>query len=97
MTVKGLKLKSESFFSISYGILELWRKTLKGEGGFCPSVWIGLRFSKNLPFPLTKKVDKLKIINYKLKDKLASLMLASHYSGQTFYRLKVQDFTMTSH
>ena len=24
MTVKGVKLKSESFFSISYGVLELW-------------------------------------------------------------------------
>ena len=30
MTVKGVKLKSESFFSISYGILELRRKTLRG-------------------------------------------------------------------
>ena len=35
MTVKGVKLKSESFFSISYGVLELWRKNPKGgEGGF---------------------------------------------------------------
>ena len=30
MTVKGAKLKLESFFSISYGILELSRKTLRG-------------------------------------------------------------------
>ena len=29
MTVRGVKLKSGSFFSISYGVLELWRKTLK--------------------------------------------------------------------
>ena len=27
MTVKGVKLKSVSFFSISYGILKLWKKT----------------------------------------------------------------------
>ena len=27
-----VKLKSESFFSISYGVLELWRKTLRGRG-----------------------------------------------------------------
>ena len=26
ITAKGVKLKSESFFSISYGVLELWRK-----------------------------------------------------------------------
>ena len=35
MTVKGLKLKSESFFLVSPGVLELWRKNLKG-GGFRP-------------------------------------------------------------
>ena len=28
MYVKGVKLKSESFFSISLCVLELWRKTL---------------------------------------------------------------------
>ena len=33
MTVKGLKLKQESFFSISCGVLELWRKALGGGGG----------------------------------------------------------------
>ena len=27
MTVKGVKLKSESFFLISPGVLELWRKS----------------------------------------------------------------------
>ena len=36
MSIKGVKLKSESFFSISPGVLELWRKTL-GGGGFRPS------------------------------------------------------------
>ena len=30
MIGKGVKLKSESFFSISYGVLELWRKNPKG-------------------------------------------------------------------
>ena len=29
MTVKGVNLKSESFFLISPGVLELWRKNLK--------------------------------------------------------------------
>ena len=33
MTFEGVKSKSESFFSISDGVLELWRKTL---GGFHP-------------------------------------------------------------
>ena len=35
MSMKGVKLKSESFFSISPGVLELWRKNLRG-GGFRP-------------------------------------------------------------
>ena len=43
MSIKGVKLKSESFFSISPGVLELWRKNLRGGGGFRPPpVQIGL-------------------------------------------------------
>ena len=43
MTVKGVKLKSESFFSIFCGVLELWKKILKGGGGQTPPpVWMGL-------------------------------------------------------
>ena len=38
MTVNGVKLKSESFFSISPGIFELWRKTL---GGADSAPWHG--------------------------------------------------------
>ena len=35
MSVKGVKLKSESYFSISPSVLELWRKNLGGGvGGF---------------------------------------------------------------
>ena len=30
MSVKGVKLKSESYFLLSPGVLELWRKTLGG-------------------------------------------------------------------
>ena len=37
MTVKGVKSKSESFFSISHGVLELWRKNLKGADRPPPS------------------------------------------------------------
>ena len=36
MSVKGVKLKSESFFSISPGVFELWRKNLRGGGGSPP-------------------------------------------------------------
>ena len=37
MTVRGVKLKSKSFFSISYGFLELRGKTLRdGAEGFRP-------------------------------------------------------------
>ena len=35
MTVKGVKLKSESFFPIPHGVLELWRKNLR-EGQIPP-------------------------------------------------------------
>ena len=35
MSIKSVKLKSESFFLISLGVLELWRKNLRG-GGFHP-------------------------------------------------------------
>ena len=36
MTVKDVKSKSESFFSISHGTLEVWRKNLSGGGGRIP-------------------------------------------------------------
>ena len=44
MSLKGVKLKSESYFLISPGVLELWRENLR-EGGFRPPppVQIGLR------------------------------------------------------
>ena len=40
MTVKGVKLKSESFFLICYGVLELRKKNPKGAES--PAVRIGL-------------------------------------------------------
>ena len=42
MTVKGVKLRSESFLSISPGILELWRKTLGGGADSASPAWIVL-------------------------------------------------------
>ena len=36
MTVKGVKLKSESFFSISHGVLELWRKNIREGADSAP-------------------------------------------------------------
>ena len=42
MSIKGVKLKSESFFSISPGVLELWRKNLRGADSTPPPVQIGL-------------------------------------------------------
>ena len=42
MSIKGVKLKSESFFSISPGVLELWRKNLRGADS-PPPVQIGLK------------------------------------------------------
>ena len=45
MTVKGVKSKSESFFSISRGVLELWRKNLRGADS-APLALIGLKMDK---------------------------------------------------
>ena len=36
MSVKGVKLKSESYFSISPGVSELWRKNRRGGGRMPP-------------------------------------------------------------
>ena len=49
MSIKGVKLKSESFFSISPGVLELWRKTLGGRiPPPPPPVQIGLNSSRHI-------------------------------------------------
>ena len=46
ITVKGVKLKSKGFFLISPGVLELWRKNLRGVDSSPPHLaWIGLRRS----------------------------------------------------
>ena len=42
MSVKGVKLKSESYFLLSPGVLELWRKNLRGADS-APPVQIGLK------------------------------------------------------
>ena len=52
MSVKGVKLKSESFVLISPGVLELRRKNLRGELR-PPRAWIGL---KELVLAHSKKV-----------------------------------------
>ena len=40
MSVKGVKLKSESYFLLSPSVLEVWRKNLRGADS--PPVQIGL-------------------------------------------------------
>ena len=42
MSIKGVKLKSESFFSTSPGVLELGRENLRGVDS-APPVQIGLK------------------------------------------------------
>ena len=42
MSVKGVKLKSESFFFNISWRLKLWRKNLKGADSAPPPAWIGL-------------------------------------------------------
>ena len=44
MTVKGVKLMSESFFLISPGVLELWRENVRGGGFSLPGMdWVKLK------------------------------------------------------
>ena len=47
MSIKGVKLKSESFFSIPPGVLELWRENLRGRIPPPPPVQIGLKRKKH--------------------------------------------------
>ena len=46
VSVKGVKLKSENYFSISPGVLELWRKILGAADSAPPPVQIGLNHLK---------------------------------------------------
>ena len=51
MSARGVKLKSESYFSISPDVLELWRKNLRGADSAPPpphQVQIGLKTHLNL-------------------------------------------------
>ena len=50
MTIKDVKLKSESYFLISYGVLELWRKIL-GGGGRVPQCSDRFVAPQNLDLP----------------------------------------------
>ena len=67
MTVKGVKLKSEGFFQVSCGVLELRRKTFGGGGFRLAPVWIGL----NLVFTLLQEFvpQNIHILQVKQQDK----------------------------
>ena len=56
MSIKGVKLKSESFFSISPGVLELWRKNLRG-GGFRPPGPDRVKTPSGMVFTNQKQLD----------------------------------------
>ena len=61
MTVKDVKLKSESFFPISHGVLELQRKNLRGADSAPPPAEIGLtrnRWSFSNPSILSDLIEK---------------------------------------
>ena len=66
MSIKGVKLKLESFFSISRGVLELWRKNLR-RGGFRPPgpdrvkpVWIRALLSSAITLSLRDRALGIK-------------------------------------
>ena len=50
MSIKGVKLKSESFFSISPGVLELWRKNLRGADSPGPDRVNKVNVFESVPF-----------------------------------------------
>ena len=53
MSIKGVKLKSESFFPISPDVLELWRKNIRGMD-IHPPVQIGLSICRGYDFGIFK-------------------------------------------
>ena len=65
ITIKSVKLKSDSFFSIFLGVWELWRKTVRGGGRIPPprmdrvmeasSSGVGIFIHSPLSFPEIKK------------------------------------------
>ena len=60
MTIKSVKSKSENLFLISHGVLELWRKNLRGDSAPLPPPppeWIGLRAGQNLQTPTLYQHD----------------------------------------
>ena len=57
MSIKGVKLKSENLFLISPGVLELWKKNLRGaDSAPLPPVQIGLK-DANTFYHDTKKIN----------------------------------------
>ena len=67
MSIKGVKLKSESFFSISPGVLELWRKHLRGADSAPPGpdrvkVVYQITFYKNQQLTLNCRVYTLLVL-----------------------------------
>ena len=60
MTVNTVKSKSESFFSISRGVLELWRKNRRGGGFRPPPALIGLNEVSVYVWELTRGISSLK-------------------------------------
>ena len=60
MTVNSVKSKSESFFSISRGVLELWRKNLIRRIRPPPPALIGLNEVSVYIWELTRGISSLK-------------------------------------
>ena len=79
MTVKGVKPKSESFFSISHGVLEYGGKTL-GGGFRPPPAWILLN-----NYPWTRlSVRMIRVIKRQFFRMVTHVFDNSNLSEETF-------------
>ena len=90
MSIKGVKLKSESFFSISPGVLELWRKNV------IPPVQIGLSHLSLQPlFPCIRRQQCFTTVTIRSFDHFEHLeLLLSLYCIvlSVYYSLRIANY-----
>ena len=81
MSIKGVKLKSESFFSIFSGVLELRRKNLRGADSAPPPP----------PGPDRVKNKKIKLLTLiaSLKQLITSMLAVIHQETLVFNRSQI--------
>ena len=84
MTVKGVKSKSESFFSISHGVLDLWRKTWGGGSASPPPP--GMDRVKSFVIWIIKLHNFVNICSKCMTE----IVVERFWEGQLHYKQKAQ-------